>query len=78
MNQRPRRNRKSSVIRNMVEETKLSLNDFIYPLFIVDGINIKQEIPSMPNIYRWSLDLLLKEIEGLKSKKTEKHVMSKT
>lgn len=64
MNQRPRRNRKSSVIRNMIEETHLSVNDFIYPLFIVDGINIKEEIPSMPNVYRWSLDLLLKELES--------------
>ena len=64
MNQRPRRNRKSSVIRNMIEETHLSVNDFIYPLFIVDGENIKEEIPSMPNVYRWSLDLLLKELES--------------
>ena len=64
MNQRPRRNRKSSVIRNMIEETHLSINDFIYPLFIVDGKNIKEEIPSMPNVYRWSLDLLLKELES--------------
>ena len=64
MNQRPRRNRKSSVIRNMIEETHLSVNDFIYPLFIVDGKNIKEEIPSMPNVYRWSLDLLLKELES--------------
>ena len=64
MNQRPRRNRKSSVIRNMIEEIHLSVNDFIYPLFIVDGKNIKEEIPSMPNIHRWSLDLLLKELES--------------
>jgi len=52
------------VIRNMIEETHLSVNDFIYPLFIVDGKNIKEEIPSMPNVYRWSLDLLLKELES--------------
>ena len=56
MNQRPRRNRKSSVIRNMIEETHLSVNDFIYPLFIVDGKNIKEEIPSMPNVYRYTVD----------------------
>ena len=63
MNQRPRRNRKSESIRKMVQETNLSVNDFIYPLFIVEGTKIKEEITSMPNIYRWSLDLLLKEIE---------------
>ena len=64
MNQRPRRNRKSESIRKMVQETNLSVNDFIYPLFIVEGTNIKEEITSMPNIFRWSLDLLLKEIES--------------
>ena len=63
MNQRPRRNRKSESIRKMVQETNLSVNDFIYPLFIVDGANIKEEITSMPNVFRWSLDLMLKEIE---------------
>ena len=64
MNQRPRRNRKSESIRKMVQETNLSVNDFIYPLFIVDGANIKEEISSMPNVFRWSLDLMLKEIES--------------
>lgn len=63
MNQRPRRNRKSIAIRSMLSETQVKVNDLIYPLFIVDGNNIKDEIPSMPNIFRWSLDLLLKEIE---------------
>ena len=63
MKQRPRRNRKSAAIRNMIEETNLSVNNLIYPLFIVDGKGIKDEISSMPNIFRWSLDLLLNEIE---------------
>ena len=63
MNQRPRRNRKSYAIRNMVKETDLSISNLIYPFFLVDGSNIKDEISSMPNIYRWSADLLLKEIE---------------
>ena len=63
MNQRPRRNRKAPSIRSMVRETQVNISDLIYPLFIVDGNNIKDEIPSMPNIYRWSLDLLMKEIE---------------
>ena len=63
MNQRPRRNRKSIAIRSMLSETQVKVNDLIYPLFIVDGNNIKDEIPSMPNIFRWSLDLILKEVE---------------
>ena len=63
MKQRPRRNRKSAAIRNMIEETNLSVNNLIYPLFIVNGKGIKDEISSMPNIFRWSLDLLLNEIE---------------
>ncbi len=64
MNIRPRRNRKSAAIRKMVEETKLGTEHLIYPLFLVDGSNIKDEIKSLPNNFRWSLDLLLKEIES--------------
>lgn len=63
MLQRPRRNRKSAAIRDLVRETQVTTNDFIYPLFLVDGTGIKHEITSMPGNYRWSLDLLLKEIE---------------
>lgn len=63
MHRRPRRNRKSQPIRNMVEETRLSVKDFIFPLFLVDGVNQKIEVSSMPGIYRLSLDLMLKEIE---------------
>jgi len=47
----------------MVRETEVKTADLIYPLFIVNGNNIKDEIKSMPNVFRWSLDLLLKEIE---------------
>ncbi|WP_297802057.1 porphobilinogen synthase [uncultured Polaribacter sp.] len=69
---RPRRNRKSASIRAMIEETTLSVNDFIYPLFLIEGLGEKEEITSMPGIYRFSLDLLLKEIQecidlGIKS-----------
>lgn len=62
MLQRPRRNRKSASIRSMVEETQLSLNHLIYPLFVTDETNSKTEISSMPNIFRWSKDLVLKEV----------------
>ena len=63
MNIRPRRNRKSSAIRSMIEETSLSVNNLIYPIFLKDGKGIKEEIASMPTNYRWSLDLLLNELE---------------
>lgn len=61
---RPRRNRKSAVIRNMVQENHLSVNDFIFPIFLIDGKNKKSEVKSMPGIYRLSPDLVLKEIES--------------
>lgn len=61
---RPRRNRKSIAIRNLVEETSLSVNDFIFPLFLIDGKNKKSEVNSMPGIFRLSADLMLKEIES--------------
>ncbi|MCH7408198.1 porphobilinogen synthase [Belliella sp. DSM 111904] len=63
MQRRPRRNRKSQTIRNMVEETRLSVKDFIFPMFLIDGVNQKIPVASMPGIYRYSLDLMLREIE---------------
>ena len=63
LSRRPRRNRKSGVIREMVEETRLSTKDFIFPLFVIEGTGKKVEVKSMPGIFRFSLDLLLKEIE---------------
>jgi porphobilinogen synthase len=62
MLRRPRRNRKSEVIRELVVETRLAKSDLIYPLFMVDGDNIKQEVASMPGIYRFSVDKLMDEI----------------
>ena len=48
----------------MVQETHLGIENLIYPVFLKDGNNIKEEIPSLPNIHRWSVDLLLSEIES--------------
>jgi len=62
MLKRPRRNRKSAPIRAMVEETFLTPAQLIFPLFVTEGENQKIPIPSMPDIYRWSLDTLLEEI----------------
>ncbi|WP_407428109.1 porphobilinogen synthase [Arcticibacter sp.] len=72
MLQRPRRNRKSEVIRQMIKETHLTAANLIFPLFIVDGQNQKTEVSSMPGIFRYSIDNLLREVEscmnlGLKS-----------
>ncbi len=53
---RPRRLRASAGIRNMVRETQLSVQDFVYPIFVVPGINIKKEIPSLPGQYHLSAD----------------------
>ncbi len=63
MNIRPRRNRKNATIRAMVEETKLGAENLIYPIFLQDGKGIKSEIKSLPNNFRWSIDMLLPEVE---------------
>ncbi|WP_029522683.1 porphobilinogen synthase [Persephonella sp. KM09-Lau-8] len=60
---RPRRLRRNENIRRLVRETHISIDDLIYPLFIEEGTNIKKEIPSMPGIYRWSLDRINEELE---------------
>lgn len=63
MIQRPRRNRKTPTIRAMVKETTLSLNNLIQPLFLVDGNQIKETISSLPVAKRFSLDMMLVEIQ---------------
>lgn len=70
--QRPRRNRKSEAVRALVEENKLAVSDFIFPMFVLDGHGIKDEIKSMPGICRFSTDTLLEELRevtdlGIKS-----------
>lgn len=62
---RNRRLRANESIRNLVRETVLTPNDFLVPLFVVEGKNIKEEIPSMPNYYRLSLDNLALEAKEL-------------
>ena len=59
--------RQSAAIRSMVAETILTPNDFIVPLFIDEGQNVQTEISSMPNYYRRSLDLTVKEVKELYS-----------
>ncbi len=62
MDIRPRRNRLSPAIRSLVQETTLSVHDFICPLFLVEGTNKKIPVASMPGIFRFSPDVLLDEI----------------
>ncbi|WP_445757070.1 porphobilinogen synthase [Polaribacter sp.] len=62
---RTRRLRKTAAIRRLVKETNLSVDDFIYPLFIEEGKNIEREIISMPGIKRFSLDRISKELDDV-------------
>ena len=62
---RNRRLRSKKSLRNLVRETTIHPHDFIVPLFLVEGKNIKDEIPSMPNYYRFSLDNISKEVKQL-------------
>lgn len=63
MLRRPRRNRKSESVRKLVRENLLTANDLVMPLFLVDGENKKEDIPSLPMAQRYSIDTMLEEIE---------------
>ena len=64
---RMRRNRLTDFSRRLISENKLLIDDLIYPIFITYGSKVKEEISSMPGIYRYSVDLLHKEIEYISS-----------
>jgi porphobilinogen synthase len=66
MFQRFRRTRLNPHLRSLVRETSVSVNDFIYPLFVRPGEGIKTEVSSMPGVYQMSLDEVIKECEALK------------
>lgn len=66
MLRRPRRLRINDATRELVRETKINVEDLIYPLFIVEGKNIKNEISSLPDVYHFSLDMLDEEIKEIK------------
>ena len=65
MIRRPRRLRVNSITRDLVRETRLDMKSLVYPLFIVEGENIKNEIKSMPGVYHFSIDMLDGEIEDI-------------
>ena len=61
---RPRRLRRREPLRRLVRETHLRPDDFIYPLFVAPGKNIKEPIAAMPGIHRWSVDLVAEEVKA--------------
>ena len=63
---RLRRTRQNPLMRDMLRETSLKLSDLIYPLFVVENEGVKDEIASMPGVFRFSIDEILKECEILK------------
>ena len=65
MNIRPRRLRKGTVLRKMVRETRMDKSTLIYPMFVKEGKDIKEEIPTMPGQYRYSVDRLPYALEEL-------------
>jgi porphobilinogen synthase len=62
-----RRLRMTAPLRSMISETELSVNDFIYPLFVVPGKGIKKEVPSMPGVFQQSIDFIVRDCEEVKS-----------
>ena len=64
MLRRPRRNRSSAAIRGMAQETHLTADHLVQPIFLVDGQNIKEEISSLPGSFRLSLDQVFLEMES--------------
>ncbi len=63
---RLRRKRLNPVLRDLLQETHLSVDDFIYPLFAIEGEGIKDEVVSMPDVYQMSIDEIVRECESLK------------
>lgn len=62
---RPRRLRENKMLRNMIKECSFKISDLIYPLFVIEGENIKEEIKSMPGVFRFSPDRLMIEISEI-------------
>ena len=63
LNERPRRLRRTETIRALVRETRLSPDDFVYPLFVCEGEGVRREISSMPGVFNLSVDELVKEVD---------------
>lgn len=66
---RLRRLRQNETVRELTRETRLSVKDFIYPIFVIDGENIKAPVKSMPNIYQYSIDRLYEILDQVRKSK---------
>jgi porphobilinogen synthase len=66
MNQRPRRLRRTAAMRDLVRETRLDAANLIYPLFVCEGEGVRREVRSMPGVFNFSIDELVKEAEAAK------------
>ena len=69
---RLRRLRQNEVMRDLVRETRLNVKDFIYPIFVIDGENIKTPVNSMPNVYQYSIDRLSEILDEVKKSKIKR------
>src|SRR6476659_1146803 len=67
LRQRPRRLRRSPAIRSLVRETRLSPDNFLYPLFVVTGEGQRREVASMPGVFQLSVDEIVKEAAAAKA-----------
>lgn len=63
LEKRMRRLRVSESVRRLVRNVHIDPSDLIYPIFVIEGQGIKNEVPSMPGVYQWSLDLVMEEVE---------------
>ncbi len=59
-----RRRRINPILRELIEETNVNINDFIYPLFVRSGEGIKSEVPSMPDVFQMSIDEIMRSVTG--------------
>src|SRR5436309_835994 len=64
---RPRRLRKTELLRGLVRETRLSARSFIYPLFVCPGSSVRQEVSSMPGVYQQSVDTIVEDCREVES-----------
>src|SRR5438552_13395601 len=64
---RPRRLHRTQTIRALVRETRLAPDDFVYPLFVCEGVSVRREIGTMPRVFNLSIDELVKEVEAARS-----------
>ena len=78
MIQRPRRLRGNAILRKMVRETRVDKSSLIYPIFVQEGDNIREEIPTMPGQYRYSVDRMSEKLDSLKKAGVDSVIFSES